>query len=266
VRRLDPPEAGAARAVTTIAGMNVPPADGTPLPPGAFAHAWAIAIGSDGAAWVSDPKARRVTRIAAAGGGVQIFDDVAIGAPSGIAVAADGTVWLVDLYDGGVRTIAPDGTIAKRAVKAAAGALSFPSGIALDGETAWIIDSGHRTIHRLDADGTLTTLAGGNVDAPFVDGDGRRASLEPLVGLAKLGDRWLIADAGNYRIRALTPGATAADTRVASFAGRAQRLELIDAAGPESAFAVPTGLAVDTARQIVYVSDSGNSTIRALTP
>jgi DNA-binding beta-propeller fold protein YncE len=197
---------------------------------------------------------------------VQVFDSVAVGYPSGIAVAEDGTVWMVDLYDGGVRTLAPDGTVQRVPISKSDGPLAYPTGIALDDGTAWIVDSGHHAIRRLDPDGTLSRVAGGRVDAPFADGNGDQAGLEPLLGLVQLDDTWIVADAGNYRLRALTAGDSAATTAVTSFAGHSARFELVDGTGKDAELALPTGLAVDAARGVVYVADTGNAVIRAITP
>ena len=261
VRRLDPPES-APRTLTTLAGNGAPPNDGTALAPGAFRHVWGVAVAADGAAWVTDPKGGRVTRIAT-DGTISVFNDV--GAPTGIALAADGTVWLTDLYDGSIRTLAADGTV--KVVPTSGGSLSYPTGIALDGDgRAWIVDSGHRQLRRLDADGTFVTIAGGSVQTPFVDGSGDKAALEPLVGIVSVGNRWLVGDAGNYRLRAVTAGQGSADSHVSTFAGAGKRRALTDGDGAHADFVLPSGLAFDGARNIVYAADSGNATIRAISP
>jgi sugar lactone lactonase YvrE len=265
LRRLDPPETGAARAVSTVAGIDLPPPDGRPLPAGAFQHLWGVATAADGTIWTADPKLARVTRVAP-DGTLTAFDGPSIGFPSGISVAPDGTIWTVDIYTGGVRSMTPDGTVTSQLASATDGALGYPTGISVDASGAWIVDSGRHALRHLTPDGTLTTMAGNFVSTPFADGDGHHAGIEPLIGLAHVGDQWIVADSGNHRLRRFTPGTGAADSVLHTYAGRAAHQAMTDGPADQAELGLPTGLAWDGARGLLYVADTANGAIRVVRP
>src|SRR6185436_16652302 len=90
---------------------------------------------------------------------------------------------------------------------AAAGLLGA-SAIARDATgTLWIADTGHHVIKRLDANGTVTVVAGdgtqGNADGPAA-----KARLFAPGGVAVTpdGSKVYIADTGNHAIRVLAGG------------------------------------------------------------
>jgi sugar lactone lactonase YvrE len=69
-----------------------------------------------------------------------------------------------------------------------------------------------------------------------------------------------VADSSNSTIRKVTPGGV-----VTTVAGLAVISGCVDATGSAARFAGPNGVAVDGAGN-VYVADSGNGTIRKITP
>ena len=69
-----------------------------------------------------------------------------------------------------------------------------------------------------------------------------------------------IADSGNNTIRKITP-----DGAVTTLAGKAGVSGDVDGVGSEARFSNPTGVATDSAGRI-YVADTGNHTIRMITP
>jgi DNA-binding beta-propeller fold protein YncE len=144
------------------------------------------------------------------------------------------------------------------------GPLHYPTGVTADGDDLWIVDSGNFRIERLDPSGHLTSVAGINVGG-FSDGDAAHATLAPMLGVARFGDAWLVADAGNDRLRVIEPGTTPATTTVRTFAG-AWPPSSADGTGAAAGLVVPTGLFVDAAAGLVYVADSGNSLIRVIRP
>src|SRR5258706_13295730 len=86
-------------------------------------------------------------------------DEAALARPAGIAAAIDGTLYVTELISGGVRALAPDGRA--REVALSGGRLGFPSGVAVDGNTLVIADSGHARLARVElSSGRVTTVAG----------------------------------------------------------------------------------------------------------
>ena len=91
---------------------------------------------------------------------------------------------------------------------AAEAQLNFPAGLAVDkAGNLYIADTGNHCIRRVDASGTITTIAG--TGEPGYGGDGglaREAQLSSPVALAvDSSGKLYIVDLGNYRIRILTP-------------------------------------------------------------
>ena len=217
-----------------------------------------MAVDGGGVIWVADPGAAMVWQIDAGGKLSQVAGS--FGSPGAVAARPDGRVWVTDL-DGAVRTI--DGSGAVKVVYAAGGELSYPSGI-WAGDRVYVIDSGNRVLRALADDGTLSDVAGSQ-EGGFVDGAGDQARLAPLLGIAPLGSSLLLGDAGNYRVRIVEPGADLASAVVRTFAG-ASHLGHGDGAGGVAGLVAPTGLAVDAARGVVYIADTGNALIRVAQP
>jgi len=131
--------------------------------------------------------------------------------PQGIAVDAEGRVFIADSGNARVRRVDVDGTITTIAgdganaastdnVPATQTSLSDPRGIAIDGDGRVLIaDDGQHRIRRIERDGTIVTIAGTGTQG--VDGDGGPATAAPLSGPLGVGvdatGRVLIADGLN---------------------------------------------------------------------
>jgi sugar lactone lactonase YvrE len=150
--------------------------------------------------------------------------------PFGIAVSADGTVYVADAGDAqAIRAISPAGV-----VTTIASGLNTPSGLAIDATgTLYVADTGSNSIKRLSRDGQLTTLATG------FNG--------PLGVAVDAAGRVFVADTYNDRIRMV-----AADGTVHTIAS-------------DVAWDTPAGITVDDAGNI-YVADTGNNAVRVIAP
>jgi YVTN family beta-propeller protein len=133
--------------------------------------------------------------------------------PTGVALAADGSLYLADAGNNAIRRIGSDGTITTVAGNgtygysgdgelATAAQLSYPTGVApaADG-SLYIADNGR--IRMVNAAGIITTIAG-NGDYWF-SGDGGLASVagfnQPVGITVAADDSIYIVDAGNGRVR-----------------------------------------------------------------
>lgn len=118
--------------------------------------------------------------------------------------------------------------------------------------------AGHRVLH-VSAAGVVTTFAGSGM-AGFADGPGATAKFESPAGLARdaVGNVY-VADAGNHRIRKITPAGVVSTFSGSGVAGFA------DGAADAAMFLYPGGLALDAAGNL-HVADTGNHRIRIVSP
>ena len=145
-----------------------------------------------------------------------------------------------------------------------------PSSVAVDSTgNVYVADSGNNTIRKVTATGVVTTLAGdnstfdefGNLVRENLDGTGSAARFSgpSSVAVDNAGNVF-VADSENHTIRKVTPAGV-----VTTLAGLAGTQGSADGTGSAARFFGPSGVAVDIMDN-VYVADSGNFTIRKVTP
>lgn len=144
----------------------------------------------------------------------------------------------------------------------AAAKFYVPYDITTDGRNLYVADSLNNTIRKVViATGAVTTLAGAPPPAPFgsTDGTGAAASFSYPNGITTDGKNLYVCDTNNNTIRKIVI-ATGAVTTLAgtpSLTGGSS-----DGIGAAASFLGPLDLTTDGAN--LYVSDTGNSTIRKI--
>jgi NHL repeat len=191
-------------------------------------------------------------------------------APHGVAVRPDGSILIADTDNDRVRLVTPGGTISTIAGTGAHGYsgdggpataadLEEPFGVAPFPGGAFLIVSGNR-VRKVGADGTISTVAGtGEAGYTGDGGPARLARLNAPHNVAVLPDGgFLIADAGNNRVRRVLPAGmitTVAGTGVAGFSG--------DGGSPTSAqLNTPKAVAAFADATGYLIGDAANDRLR----
>ena len=137
-----------------------------------------------------------------------------------------------------------------------------PAGVARDSAgNTYVADTVNSTIRKITPAGVVTTFAGlaGSTGSANGTGSAARFNGPAAVAIDSVGNIF-VADTNNSTIRKITPARV-----VSTFAGLAGSTGSADGTGSTARFNFPSALAVDSANNI-YVADTGNSTIRKITP
>ncbi len=134
-----------------------------------------------------------------------------------------------------------------------------PSSLAAIGTDLYVADSRNHVIRRINASGFVTTLAGtagipGSADNPV----GTSAGFNTPRGIGSDGASLFVADTLNHTVRRITTGGA-----VTTAAGNPPNAGSVDGTGSAARFRAPAGAAV--IGDNVFVSDTGNGTIRKIT-
>jgi DNA-binding beta-propeller fold protein YncE len=170
--------------------------------------------------------------------------------PCGLAVDAQGNLYVADSENHRIRKVAPDGTVSTLAGDGTAGwqdgagaqaRFNKPQGLLVDGSgTVYVADTENHRIRRILADGTVSTVAGDGT-AGFRDGASGQARFKGPTGLLADGSGGLVvADEQNHRLRLL------AGSTVSTLAGDGDGTGLWqDGPALESGLSKPCALAPD---------------------
>ncbi|MGA2866577.1 MAG: immunoglobulin domain-containing protein [Verrucomicrobiota bacterium] len=173
-----------------------------------------------------------------------------------MALDSAANVYVADSGNHTIRKVTPGGVVTTLAGLAAR--FNWPCGVAVDSAgNVYVADNLNNTIRKVTPGGEVTTLAGLAGSSGGADGPGSAARFGGPCGLAvdSAGNVY-VADSGNDTIRKVTAGG-----EVTTLAGLAGSSGSADSTASAARFALPEGLAVDSAGN-VYVADTGNNTIR----
>ena len=270
-----------AGTVTTIAGDGIAGfIDGVDSV-AEFNQPVGVATDAQGNVYVNDNKNNRVRKITPdgmvstfAGNGTAGYKDSSAsnaefnGPNEGIAVDAQGNVYVSDPGNGRIRKITPTGNVTTLAGNGKYGfadgaALSAEfrttAGLAVDGQgNVYAADCYNNSIRKITQAGVVSTLAGGTQG--YLDATGTSAEFWLPRGIAvdAQGNVYVV-DCVNEFIRKITPAGV-----VSTFAGNGQS-GLVDGPAANAEFYLPDGLAIDTQGNL-YVGDESNNVIRKITP
>lgn len=264
--------------VSTFAGTGVAGfADGDRTQ-AMFNHPYGLAIDSKGSLYVGDVDNHAIRIISPEGvvrtlaGGRKGYSDrdgdlAMFNHPYGVAVDANGNVYVADSYNNTIRKVTPEGSASTFAGNGNDGFVDGPAlnaefyvpiGIVMDsGGNIYVGDEGNSSIRKITADGVVTTLAG-NGQFSFADGVGRAAIFNAPGALAIDAEgNIFVADYLNNCIRKVSPSG-----EVRTIAGSLEK-GFADGDPDEAKFYYPFGIAVDTTGTI-YVGDQYNHRVRII--
>jgi sugar lactone lactonase YvrE len=218
--------------------------------------------------------AAQITSTAAGGyvGDGRLGTKASFGFPEFTVRDTAGNTYVADLISHRVRMVSTAGRISTFAgtgisgyngdgIAATAAMLSFPTGLAIDGDgNIYIGDQGNNRVRKVDTSGNITTFAGNGVAG--YSGDGKPATEASLHGPHALSfdtasGSLFISDVGNAVIRKVDASgiiSTVAGNGTAGFGGDH---------GPATAASLnlPRGTVVDAVGNL-YIADTGNSRVR----
>jgi len=172
-----------------------------------------------------------------------------------ITMAGTHQIWKLDLAKQEVSTFAGSGREARQDGALLEAGFAQPSGITSDGKNLYIADSESNIIRRIDlASAQVETIVGGDLfEFGDLDGSGDDVRLQHPLGLVALGDKILIADPYNHKLKELDPKARTAKTFLGS--GKPGQAD-----GNLPTFYEPAGITL--ANDKLYVADTNNHAVR----
>ncbi|WP_143822349.1 NHL domain-containing protein [Mucilaginibacter pedocola] len=235
-----------------------------------FYHIRGLAIDAAGYIYVTDADNNAIRKVSPygvvttlAGNGTGGFTNgtgaaARFNSPGGIAIDANGNLYVADMGNNAIRKVTPSGVVTTLAgngtadyVNATGTAARFsnPQGVAVDAAgNVYVADAGNISVRKITPAGVVTTLAGSPGNYGALDGTGTAASFYQPSGLAIDGNGNLyLTDLQNNLIRMITSAGV-----VTTIAGGQDNH--IDGVGLLAAFDNPSGIFYDGAGAL-YISE-----------
>jgi len=237
--------------ITTVAGTGQPgyAGDGGAATSAQLAYPRGLAVDAQGNLYIADSANSRIRKVAAdgkistvAGSGVAGYSgdgaDAAsaqLNYPRGLAVDGAGSLYIADSWNYRVRRVSLQGQISTAAGngtygstgdagQATAATLGFVQSLALDRQgNLYVSDVYNHSVRKIAANGVISTVIGGGFGSAGDGGSAQSAQLKFPRGLgADSQGNLFVVDAGNHRVRMVSPSGTittVAGTGTAGFSG-----------------------------------------------
>ncbi|MGB3586783.1 MAG: NHL repeat-containing protein, partial [Tunicatimonas sp.] len=215
-----------AGVVTTLAGSSTTGATDGSGTTAQFHFPVSVAVGADGNVYVADYNNHKIRKITPDGevstlAGSGTFGDAdgngtaaQFDGPEGVAVDADGNVYVADRENRKVRKITPTGEVSTLAGSGdfgdadgsgTAARFNGPAGVAVDVDgNVYVADELNNKIRKITPVGVVSTLAGSGTKGD-TDGSGTIAQFDRPKGVAIDADgNVYVADTGNDKIKKIT--------------------------------------------------------------
>jgi streptogramin lyase len=211
--------------VSTLAGSGNRDSINGPGSTASFYYPIGVAVNNQGDVYVADSSNNLIRKITPAGvvstlagsyGG--FADGTGVRAqfeyPVGVAVNANGEVFVADRSNNLIRKITPAGVVTTLAGWTAgyldgtgtAASLNYCLGVAVDGSGAvFVADTGNLRIRKITPEGVVSTVAGAGTEGD-VDGTGTAAIFDSPIGVTvDVNGNLYVSEDYNNRIRKITP-------------------------------------------------------------
>ncbi|MBU6402749.1 MAG: SMP-30/gluconolactonase/LRE family protein, partial [Verrucomicrobia bacterium] len=276
--------------ITTVAGSGAWSmrgallADGTTATNAGLFRPQGVKVDAAGELFIADTWHQRVRKVdrqgvirTVAGNGNYGFSgdgkaatNASLNRPSNVAWNAAGDLFIADTYNNRIRKVDSNGIITTVVGRGSPdysgdGKAATNAGLAQPNDVAWdaagnllIADTGHHRVRKVDANGIITTVAGGGTQNPGDGGPATNASLAVPVALAlDTAGNLYVADAQDNRVRRVDTNGlitTVAGNGMLGFAGDGD-------AATNASLASPVGVAVDSEGNL-FIGDSSFSLVR----
>ena len=288
VNNSPPVVAPSLRIVRTYAGSGVSDfADGS-ASTARFRSPRGIALAADGRLFVADNFNHRIRVISADGATVSTYAGIGFGVadgsststaqfarPDGIALAADGRLFVADEFNNRIRVISADGaTVSTYAGDGVDGfadgststaRFDFPNRVAVaaDGRL-FVADELNHRIRVISADGATVSTYAGSGSTGFVNGSTSTARFSQPQGVAVAADgRVFVVDTGNHRIRVISADGATVSTYAGSGNTGFSAGGFADGSTSTARFDEPNEVVVASDGR-VFVADTFNHRIRVI--